>query len=128
MQILILDDHPEFTETLSVALRHAGHTPALASLPQKALEVIGGYDVLIANYHLPGMTGLEVAQRAYAQGWRGSLLLMAGHPAGIKESEGPPLLRGILHKPFSYEALQQALIRLAPPREERPPQFFPAGK
>jgi response regulator NasT len=117
VRILILDDLREFTETLAVALRHAGHSTASFSHPQKALEVIGEYDVLIADYHLPGMTGLEMARRAHAQGWRGSFLLMSGHPAAMGESVEHPLLRGILYKPFSYAELLRALLGLAPPRE-----------
>lgn len=117
MHILILDDQPEFTEVLSISLRHAGHTTERFSCPKKALEAIGVYDVLITDYHMPEMTGLEVARRAYAQGWRGSLLLMSGHPAAIGEPVEHPLLRGVLHKPFSYQALLQALIGPASPRK-----------
>jgi CheY-like chemotaxis protein len=116
MNILILDDHPEFTESLAAALQHAGHTPEPVSRPEKALEIIGGYDALIANYTMPGMTGLEVARRAYAQGWRGSILLMSSDPAVMGESVEHPLLGGILHKPFSYETLLQAVLGLVPPR------------
>jgi hypothetical protein len=52
---------------------------------------------------------LEVARRAYASGWRGSLLLMSGHRTGIGEPLEHPLLRMILDKPFSTQALVQAL-------------------
>ncbi len=113
MEILILDHHPEFTDALSAALRFAGYSSATFASPKKALAVIKDYEVLITNYHMPEMTGLEVARQAYSGGWRGSLLLMSDHSA-IEETPEHPLLRGILRKPFSYEALQQALSFAAP--------------
>jgi CheY-like chemotaxis protein len=114
MNILILDHHPEFTDALSVALRFAGHESSSLASPVKALAVIEAYDVLITNYHMPEMNGLEVARRAYTLGWRGSLLLMSDHSASIEEPPEHPLLRGILRKPFSYERLQQALHEATP--------------
>jgi hypothetical protein len=59
------------------------------------------------------MTGLEVARRAYAQGWRGSLLLMSGHPASIGEAVEHPLLHLILHKPFPTRTLIESLPKLS---------------
>jgi CheY-like chemotaxis protein len=110
MRILILDDQPGFAEMLSLNLRVHGHSATPFTRPREALEVIHGYDVLITDYHMPEMTGLEVARQAFSQGWRGSLLLMSGHPAAIEEVVEHPLLNIILHKPFSSQTLVQALL------------------
>ncbi len=110
MRILILDDQPSLAEILSVNLRLHGHSATSFTRPGEALKVIHTYDVLITDYHMPEMTGLEVARQAYSQGWRGSLLLMSGHPAAIKEVVEHPLLRIILHKPFSSQTLVEALV------------------
>jgi CheY-like chemotaxis protein len=109
MKVLILDDQPEFAELLSISLRINGHLATPLTRPNEALEVIHEYDVLITDYHMPEMTGLEVARRAYNHGWRGSLLLMSGHLAAIREVVEHPLLRTVLQKPFSIQALVQAL-------------------
>jgi CheY-like chemotaxis protein len=79
----------------------------------EVLKVIDKSDVLITDYHMPEMTGLEVARRAYAQGWRGSLLLMSGHAAQIGEALEHPLLRLVLNKPFQVHTLVDALPILA---------------
>ena len=105
MRILILDDQPELAETLSANLRIYGHSATAFTSPKEALEMIREYEVLLSDYEMPEMTGLEVARRAYAQGWRGALLLMSGHPAAIGEAVEHPLL----HKPFSAQTLVQAL-------------------
>jgi CheY-like chemotaxis protein len=110
MRILILDDQPGLAEMLSVNLRVHGHSATAFTHPKKALEVIHEFDVLISDYHMPEMTGLEVARQAYSQGWRGSLLLMSGHATAIGEVIEHPLLHIILHKPFSSQTLVQALL------------------
>jgi len=112
MKILILDDQPGLAETLSASLRMSGHSATAYTHPQEALEAIHEYDVLITDYHMPEMTGLEVARQAHAQGWRGSLLLMSGHAAAIGEAVEHPLLRMILQKPISSQTLAQALDNL----------------
>jgi DNA-binding response OmpR family regulator len=110
MRILILDDHPGLAEMLSLNLRVHGHSATPFTRPKEALAVIHDYDVLIAEYHIREMTGLEMARQAYAQGWRGSLLLMSALPAAIGEVVEHPLLHIILHKPFSSQTLVQAVL------------------
>jgi CheY-like chemotaxis protein len=109
MRILILDDQPGLAETLACSLRMHGHSVKAFTSPNDALASIHGMDVLVTDYHMPEMTGLEVARQAYDQGWRGSLLLMSGHRASIKEAVEHPLLRIILDKPFRTQELVDAL-------------------
>jgi CheY-like chemotaxis protein len=109
LRILIVDDQPGLAETLALHLNLLGHTAKSLLRPSEALGVIHGYDVLVTDYHLPEMTGLELARRAYEQGWRGSLLLMSGHVAAIDEILEHPLLRIVLHKPFSTQSLVDSL-------------------
>jgi CheY-like chemotaxis protein len=109
MRILILDDHPKLAEIVAANLRLHGHSAKAFTSPVEALKAIHESDVLVTDYHLPGMTGLEVARRAYDQGWRGALLLMSGHRAAIGEGIEHPLLRMILDKPFSTQTLVEAL-------------------
>jgi CheY-like chemotaxis protein len=109
MRILILDDQPGLAEILAASLRFHGHSVKAFTSATEVLKVIDKSDVLITDYHMPEMTGLEVARRAHAQGWRGSLLLMSGHAAQIGEALEHPLLRIVLNKPFSAQTLVDAL-------------------
>jgi CheY-like chemotaxis protein len=99
MRILILNDRPGLAETMATSLRTHGCSAKAFTSPLEALKAIHESDVLVTDYNVPGMTGLEMARRAYAQGWRGSLLLMSGHHAVIGEGIEHPLLRMILDKP-----------------------------
>jgi CheY-like chemotaxis protein len=109
MKILILDDQRGLAETLAMSLRAAGHSAVGFTRPIEALAALEEEDVLVTDYHMPEMTGLEVARRAYAQGWRGSLLLMSGHTGTIGEPLEHPLLHLILHKPFPTRTLIESL-------------------
>ncbi|HUB68407.1 MAG TPA: response regulator [Candidatus Methylacidiphilales bacterium] len=109
MRILILDDQRGLAETLALSLRASGYPAVGFTSPAAALAALREEDILVTDYHMPEMTGLEVARRAYAQGWRGSLLLMSGHPATIGEAIEHPLLRMVLHKPFPTRTLIESL-------------------
>jgi len=78
MRILILDDQAGLADTLALNLRVAGHSAIGFTRPAEVLAALQEGDVLVTDYDMPEMTGLELARRAYAQGWRGSLLLMSG--------------------------------------------------
>jgi len=121
MRILILDDQPGLAETFALSLRMSGYPAIGFSRPSDALEAIGEMDVLVTDYHMPEMTGLEVARRAYAKGWRGALLIMSGHVTAIGEALEHPLLHLILNKPFSTQELVEAL-----PDSVRKAEFPPA--
>jgi CheY-like chemotaxis protein len=109
MRILILDDQPGLAGMLASSLWASGHTAIGFTQPAEVLKVIQEMDVLVTDYHMPEMTGLEVARRAYAQGWRGALLLMSGNPGQIQEPLEHPLLRLALVKPFAPSELVEAI-------------------
>jgi len=109
MRILILDDNAALAHILGLSLRSEGHFVLVFASPQEALKHIHEVDVLVTDYHMPEMTGLEVARRAHEQGWRGSLFIMSGHFSAISERIEHPLLRCILDKPFSPRDLAEIL-------------------
>jgi len=113
MRILILDDDADLAHILVLSLRAEGFAVVILTCPHEALKSIHDADVLLTDYHMPKMTGLEVAQRAYTQDWRGVLLIMSGHSSDITGRMEHPLLRSILTKPFSTRELVEKLRSLA---------------
>ena len=109
MSIVILDDQLGLAETLALSLRMAGYSARGFTHPQEALAALQPEDTLVTDYHMPEMTGLEVARQAYAQGWRGPLLVMSGYSTTIREIIAHPLLVAVLDKPFSAQTLVESL-------------------
>jgi DNA-binding response OmpR family regulator len=113
MRVLILDDQPGLAQVLALGLRMEGFSVAACTSPHEALKAMGDVDVLVTDYHMPEMTGPEMARRAYAQGWKGSLLIMSGHSPASSESIEDSLVWSILKKPFSTRELAERLRNLA---------------
>lgn len=109
MRILILDDNAALAQILGASLRSEGHIVLVFTSPHEALKHIHEADVLVTDFHMPEMTGLEVARKAYEQRWRGSLFIMSGHASSITEPIEHPLLCNILNKPFSPHDLADIL-------------------
>jgi len=86
MRVLILADNPTLAHAFASSLGLEGSSVLVLTCPHEALKRIHEADVLVTDYHMPDMTGLEVARRAYDQGWRGSLLLMSPRPVGSVSS------------------------------------------
>jgi DNA-binding NtrC family response regulator len=66
--VLIVDDDPSMCEILGAELESRGIAVALETSPHRAVESLGSrpVDVLIADLHMPGMTGIELGERVQA--------------------------------------------------------------
>lgn len=65
--ILLADDHPEFRESIADILQRTNKYDVLqAENGEEALNMVANnplIDALLLDYHMPGLTGLEVAER-----------------------------------------------------------------
>jgi CheY-like chemotaxis protein len=105
MRVLVLDNHAALARMLSAALADRGISVLHFSLPHEALENLEEGDMLITDSQMPEMTGLEVARKAYAQGWRGPFLLMSGRAASLDQQNLPSFLTSIIMSRISPESL-----------------------
>ncbi|BCM94345.1 transcriptional regulatory protein AfsQ1 [Abditibacteriota bacterium] len=66
-QILLVDDDTNVLLTLAIALRRQGHTVTVAQNGWQALSLLRREDFafLISDVKMPGMSGIELAQRAH---------------------------------------------------------------
>ena len=104
--ILVVDDEAHIQHVVSLKLRNAGFTVITASDGEEALEVLAGtpVDLIITDYQMPNMTGLELARAVHKAPGRARLpmLLLTAHGLALEPVD---LVRaGIsasLSKPFS---------------------------
>src|SRR5207244_3835488 len=64
-RVLVVDDSIDAAAMLAAFLRHLGHEVQVANDGAAALRVAGSFrpDVVLLDIGMPGMNGLEVAQR-----------------------------------------------------------------
>ena len=65
--ILLVDDDTNVLLTLAIALRRRGHEVTVAQNGWQALNLLrrGGFEFMISDVKMPGMTGIELAERAH---------------------------------------------------------------
>jgi CheY-like chemotaxis protein len=65
VSILVVDDQPEIRSALRRCLNVSGNTVHEAQSGEEALRVIEEHhiDLVVSDYDMPGMTGLELLQR-----------------------------------------------------------------
>jgi signal transduction histidine kinase/CheY-like chemotaxis protein len=90
MRVLLVDDHPTSRRLLASSATDLGMEHSEAKSGAEALEILnsgrGRFDFVVADHHMPEMTGSRFLQIAGEQGWlreRGgarSLLLYSGPP------------------------------------------------
>ena len=104
--ILAVDDEAHILQVLSLKLRNAGFHVLTASDAEEALELAAtnSVDLLITDYHMPGMSGLELSAKLHQEPGRQRLpvILLTAHGMTIE----PAILGGsgisaCLTKPFS---------------------------
>lgn len=112
MRIFIVDDQPSLAGMLATSLCVAGHSARGFVSATEALAAIDEADLLVTDYHMPEMTGLEMVRRAYDQGWRGAVLVISGAPKQIREPLDHPLIRMGMVKPFATCELVEAVAMI----------------
>ena len=79
--ILYVDDEPSVGLILEDSLTQAGHTAVGARGVPEALQILerGGIDLIISDYRMPGLTGLEFIQLLAREGYDIPLIMLTGH-------------------------------------------------
>jgi len=140
MRILVVDDFSTMRRIVKNLLKELGMTNvAEADDGKTALPMLkkGGFDFLISDWNMPGMTGIELLRAVRADAKLSSLpvllitaeqkreqIIMAAE-AGVNGYIVKPFPAGVLKEKIDriFERLdKQAAAKAAPRQQQRPPQ------
>jgi CheY-like chemotaxis protein len=114
-RVIVVDDDPFVLELTVAMLEELGCDVLQAHSGNDALEKIAddpSIEILITDINMPGLSGMELAQRVRSFRDQLHVILLSG-----RESAGPgyPLIR----KPILRSELQRVMAETAGPAKER---------
>ncbi len=114
--VLVIEDELRLAQCLSLELQDAGYDVTIAHSGPEGLNALmtQWFDLVVLDWNLPQLSGLEICQRLRAQQTLTPVVMMtayddvsrrkAAYHAGVDE---------YLIKPFSVDAIAQLLGRLS---------------
>jgi CheY-like chemotaxis protein len=109
-RVLLVDDQEEVRDSVGEMLRALGHDVTVVDRGDAAVALAGRQrlDVVITDLGMPGMNGLDVAQRFRVLAPRVPVVLLTGWGLD-NEAPRPPNVAFVLSKPVTMKSLGDAL-------------------
>ena len=108
-KILVVDDDPVIGKSFDRVLSGKGYAVITAADGEEALRKLSTetYDVVFTDIRMPGMSGIEVAERVKAsQPWL-PVVIVTGYGSGDNEARATAAgVAGFLRKPLSPDMIQ----------------------
>ena len=117
-KIVIVDDDENIRKTFSLLL---GKTYRVSSIQdsREALSKLkdSRVDLVIADYKLPYMNGMELIKKLREQGFEGEAMLITAHPDDVKiEDMSRFAISHVFVKPLDLSVLELSIDRVLQPR------------
>ena len=133
-KVLVVDDDPVVGTSFDRVLSREGYIVVKARNGAEALDKLdeGDYDVVYTDIRMPGMDGLELAERVKARRSWTPVVIITGY--GSEASEQRAKAAGVtafLHKPLSPEMIEASAkeaIEVAPPAEAAAVEAAPVAE
>jgi CheY-like chemotaxis protein len=117
-RVLVADDDPAICTLISTVLRRRGPyeitTCADAESAAMILDHDGPFDVIICDFMLPGISGIDLIERVRAseQTRTTPILMISGHASAVAERATNAGANIFLNKPFTLTQLRNAVATL----------------
>jgi two-component system, OmpR family, sensor histidine kinase TorS len=116
LRVLVVEDHPVNQEVFLGYLKALGHLPVIAATGESALEMArdGGFDAVLMDVNLPGISGIETTRRLRALPALSHLPVIGVSAHAQPEDMAACRAAGmdeVVAKPLAPEALTAALER-----------------
>jgi len=112
--VLIVDDEEAIRRVFTRFLEMDGFAVATAGSAEEGAALVkerGGFDVVLTDYHLPGMSGLELAEQVVLLAPAARVILLSGAPSDLSDERAKALhIFSFLAKPARGAALV-AMVR-----------------
>jgi adenylate cyclase len=110
--VLLVDDEPRILSALTRALRREGYQLLSADTPALALRLVDEHavDLVLSDYKMPGITGLELLERIAKRRPEAARLLITGWNTEVDPAALARLgVLAVLPKPWDDTELKLAL-------------------
>lgn len=112
-RVLVVDDDPIILKMVANMAACLGYRTAICRASVDALSCLRKtyFKLVITDYDMPFMDGLELADQIKKEYFNTRVILMSGHsPATIREMvAGSNLIDGLLFKPFNLQSLKERI-------------------
>jgi DNA-binding NtrC family response regulator len=120
MKTLLIDDDETIRDSLGLAFQTKDCRLLAVKTAEDGLEALKKerFDIIIADYSLPGMDGIEFLKLASNSCPNALNLLITAYDDGINSEAFRTGVHDFMRKPFSFEKLIGSLARLIERRTE----------
>ena len=115
MRILVIDDDEWIRDSMSLFFEVEGCSLFALETAEEGIGVLEkrDYDMILCDYKLPGMDGLEFLKRTQVSHPRSMKILITAYGSEDVFSEAKRIgVQELIEKPFTAKILEEALIRL----------------
>jgi len=117
-QVLVIDDDESIRSLLKIYFELEGYEIETVENGERALErfEVGRFHVVLLDYSMPGMNGLEVASAIHARDPDVTIALITGMAHMLANIDlGPTGIAKIFSKPFDMDEITEWLRSLLDP-------------
>jgi CheY-like chemotaxis protein len=118
-KVLLVDDVPDLAQAMEMMLIKLGHTVEMAMDGKDAVARFkpDAFDLIITDYSMPRMNGVELAEILKRRSPRQRILMVTAYTFTIAAYDGRPLpVDAILRKPFHPKEFNDTLANLFGPK------------